>query len=125
MLYTGSWEWRGAFTVNMPGLMFIDYEYELKIDSAGASLAGENGPRLYRFRNGTLSNIGEVLKDPLQGEDARMSYAFNSTINVQAGDLFFFLHVYVGATSFHLISVENFSRSITLLPHVQRDWQAV
>ena len=119
--YTGSWEWRGAWTVEMDGLMFVDYQYELEITASGSNLTGENGPRLYRVRNGgDPESQGELFKSSLSGNGAKRSYNFNHVFRVESGDLFFFMHVYPSGSGHANIRWNNWARKVELFPRVRR-----
>ena len=117
--YTGSWEWTGAWSVELGGLMLVDFQYELGIDSESANLSGENGPRLYRLRDGTLEELGELLKTVISGNGARKTYNFNHAYRVEEGDLFFFMHVYASGSGYSDIRFENWARKVELFPEIQ------
>ena len=117
--YTGSWEFTGAWTVELGGLMLVDYQYELGVGGVSANLSGENGPRLYRLRDGTLEAQGELLKTVLSGNGGRKTYSYNHPYRVQAGDLFFFMHVYESGSGYSEIRYENWARKVELFPEIQ------
>ena len=119
--YTGSWEWVGAWTVNMKGLMFVDFQYELAIDAASANLTGDNGPRLYRVRGtGAPQQIGESPRGGISGDGAHQAYAFNHVFRVEEGGLFFFMHAYTSVSGLANIYFDNWLRKVELFPEIQR-----
>ena len=119
--YAGSFEFLGSWTVEMNGLMFVDYQYELRIDAASANMTGLNGPRLYRVRgseNPTL--VGELPQGTLTGAEATRSYNFNHVFRVEAGDLYFFMHGYLIIAGPGDIEWENWTRKAELFPEIRR-----
>ena len=119
--YAGSFEFIGAWTVEMNGLMFVDYQYELIIDDAGANITGLNGPRLYRVRGtGNPTLVGELPQGTLTGDGATRSYNFNHVFRAEAGDLYFFMHGYITIAGGSDIEWENWTRKVELFPKIRR-----
>ena len=119
--YAGSFEFLGAWTVEMSGLMFVDYQYELIIDDAGANITGLNGPRLYRVRGtGNPTLVGELPQGTLTGDGATRSYNFNHVFRAEAGDLYFFMHGYITIAGGSDIEWENWTRKVELFPKIRR-----
>ena len=119
--YTGSWEWRGAWTVEMDGLMFVDYQYSLRITDASTNITGLNGPRLYKVQgSGSPEFVGELPKGTLTGNQATKVYNFNHVFRVEAGDLFFFMHGYLTLANAENIVWDNWTRKVELFPKIRR-----
>ena len=119
-----SWEYLGAWTVNMPGTMVVDFQYQLRMNADSTNLSNYNGPRLYRVRgtNNTPTQIGEIVKPSMSGNGAIRQYGFLHTIDdVEVGDLYFFVHRYSSGNGFNNIVLDNFQRSVRLDPIIFRE----
>ena len=119
-----SWERIGAWTMNMPGTMVVDYQYPLRITAGSTNIGVYNGPRLYRVRgtSNTPVEVTELVKPAVTGSGAVQQYGFLHAIDdVEVGDLYFFVHRYSSGNGFESILMDSFRRSIRINPTIFRE----
>ena len=117
-------DWEGSFTVNQPGLLIIDWSFQLHLVSDDGVFGSYHGMRLYRVR-GTADpeSLGELLNREFGGDDESLYNRFQITLQAEVGDVFFAVYRHSSRTiSLSDVRFQVLRRFVRLFPHIQREW---
>ena len=117
-------DWQGSFTVNQPGLLIIDWSFQLHLVSDDGVFGSYHGMRLYRVR-GTADpeSLGELLNREFGGDDESLYNRFQITLQAEVGDVFFGVYRHSSRTiSLSDVRFQVLRRFVRLFPHIQREW---